>query len=53
MCHGNDGNGGDIGPSIVYRLPLLKDPDLITLLRDGRPARGMPPQPCRWPTAPR
>ena len=45
VCHGNDGHGGDTGPSIVYRLPLLKDPDLITLLRDGRPAKAMPPQP--------
>jgi len=45
VCHGNDGHGGDTGPSIVYRLPLLKDPDLVALLRDGRPAKGMPPQP--------
>ena len=45
MCHGGDGHGGDTGPSIVYRLPLLKDPDLITLLRDGRPTKAMPPQP--------
>ncbi len=45
VCHGNDGHGGDTGPSIVYRLPLLKDAELITLLRDGRPAKAMPPQP--------
>ena len=24
VCHGNDGHGGDTGPSIVYRLPLLR-----------------------------
>jgi alcohol dehydrogenase (cytochrome c) len=45
VCHGADGHGGDTGPSIVYRLPLLKAADLATLLREGRPAKGMPPQP--------
>ena len=45
VCHGNDGHGGDTGPSIVYRLPLLKDAELIALLQGGRPAKGMPPQP--------
>ena len=45
VCHGADGYGGDTGPSIVFRLPLLKDADLVALLRDGRPAKGMPPQP--------
>src|SRR5688500_19862024 len=45
VCHGADGHGGDTGPSIVYRLPLLSEADLATLLRDGRPAKGMPAQP--------
>jgi len=45
VCHGNDGHGGDTGPSIVYRLPLLKDAEVIALLQGGRPAKGMPPQP--------
>ncbi len=45
VCHGADGHGGDTGPSIVYRLPLLKDAELAALIRDGRPAKGMPPQP--------
>jgi alcohol dehydrogenase (cytochrome c) len=45
VCHGSDGHGGDTGPSIVFRLPLLKEEELVTLLRDGRPAKGMPAQP--------
>src|SRR5262245_9761386 len=45
VCHGADGFGGDTGPSIVYRLPLLDDAALATLIREGRPAKGMPPQP--------
>ena len=44
-CHGADGHGGDTGPSIVYRLPLLSEAELTTLLRDGRPQKGMPPMP--------
>ena len=45
VCHGADGHGGDTGPSIVYRLPLLPDDQLATLIRDGRPAKGMPAVP--------
>jgi alcohol dehydrogenase (cytochrome c) len=45
VCHGSDGHGGDTGPSIVFRMPLLPDADLETVIRDGRPAKGMPPQP--------
>src|SRR5262245_53113262 len=45
VCHGADGFGGDTGPSIVHRLPLLDDAALATLIREGRPAKGMPPQP--------
>src|SRR5262245_31237289 len=45
VCHGADGFGGDTGPSIVHRLPLLDDAALATLIREGRPVKGMPPQP--------
>jgi alcohol dehydrogenase (cytochrome c) len=45
VCHGADGHGGDTGPSIVFRLPLLSESDLAAVIRDGRPAKGMPPQP--------
>jgi alcohol dehydrogenase (cytochrome c) len=41
-CHGTDGNGGELGPSIATRVPALSDQDLTNLLRDGRPALGMP-----------
>jgi alcohol dehydrogenase (cytochrome c) len=42
-CHGTDGNGGELGPAIGTRVPALSDRDLANLLRDGRPALGMPP----------
>ncbi|HTV01423.1 MAG TPA: PQQ-binding-like beta-propeller repeat protein, partial [Luteitalea sp.] len=44
VCHGGDGNGGEMGPPVLTRLPALSDADLSTLIRAGRPARGMPPQ---------
>ena len=50
-CHGADGNGGEMGPSIVLRLAAQSDPQLTTLIRDGLPTRGMPPTPSptmRW-----
>lgn len=44
LCHGGDGTGGEMGPPIVTRLPRLTDADLTTLIREGRPAKGMPGQ---------
>ena len=44
QCHGGDGNGGEMGPGITVRLAALSDTDITTLIREGRPARGMPPQ---------
>jgi alcohol dehydrogenase (cytochrome c) len=41
-CHGGDGLGGEMGPSIANRLPNLSDDQLSVLLRDGLPSRGMP-----------
>ena len=41
-CHGTDGNGGELGPAIATRVPTLSDQDLTNLLREGRPALGMP-----------
>ena len=41
-CHGTDGNGGELGPGIATRVPTRTDADLTELLRDGRPAAGMP-----------
>jgi alcohol dehydrogenase (cytochrome c) len=42
-CHGADGNGGEMGPPIALRLSTLDDRQLATVIRDGLPARGMPP----------
>jgi len=44
-CHGADGGGAEMGPPIARRLAGLADPQLATLIRDGLPARGMPPNP--------
>ena len=42
-CHGADGNGGEMGPAIVFRLPARDDQQLADLIHEGLPARGMPP----------
>ncbi len=41
-CHGGDGTGGELGPSIVNRLASRTDQDLTALFREGLPSRGMP-----------
>jgi len=43
-CHGADGNGGEMGPQITFRLTGLDDRQLAKLVHDGIPAKGMPPQ---------
>jgi alcohol dehydrogenase (cytochrome c) len=45
VCHGADGNGGDLGPAIALRLPPLQDQDLVKTIREGLPAKGMPGSP--------
>jgi alcohol dehydrogenase (cytochrome c) len=42
-CHGGDGNGGEMGPSIAMRLPTFDDKQLAQLILGGIPAKGMPP----------
>ena len=42
-CHGANGNGAEMGPSILQRLHLRDDRELAALIRDGIPLRGMPP----------
>lgn len=42
-CHGSDGNGGEHGPGIVARLFTRNDEELAAVIRQGVPARGMPP----------
>jgi len=38
-CHGGDGNGGEMGPGILFRLPARDDQQLISLVREGLPER--------------
>jgi alcohol dehydrogenase (cytochrome c) len=45
-CHGADGNGGEMGPPITMRLNARDDRQLTTLIHDGIPERGMPPNPA-------
>ncbi len=40
-CHGTTANGGEFAPSIVDRVPLRSDDDLVKLLHEGLPS-GMP-----------
>src|SRR5258708_14884787 len=42
-CHGADGNGAEMAPSILQRLRTRDDKQLAALIRDGIPMRGMPP----------
>jgi alcohol dehydrogenase (cytochrome c) len=42
-CHGADGNGGEMGPSIRERLTTRDDKQLAALIVAGMPERGMPP----------
>jgi alcohol dehydrogenase (cytochrome c) len=48
-CHGSDGRGGEMGPAIVGRLASKDNPQLIALIHDGLPTRGMPPNPVKDP----
>jgi alcohol dehydrogenase (cytochrome c) len=42
VCHGADGNGGELGPGITRRVPNLSDTRLRTTVLEGLPGRGMP-----------
>src|SRR5512138_734693 len=44
-CHGADGTGTEMGPSILQRLKTRDDAQLATLIHEGLPLRGMPPNP--------
>ena len=41
-CHGTRATGGEFAPSIVDRVPLRTDDDLIRLLHEGLASSGMP-----------
>ena len=42
VCHGGDGAGGELAPSIVFRLASRTDAELAELIKTGIPNRGMP-----------
>ena len=42
VCHGADGNGGEMGPAIARRLRALDDAKVTAVIREGLPTRGMP-----------
>ncbi len=44
-CHGTNGNGGELGPSILLRVPARTDEELTAVIRQGLPASGMPASP--------
>ena len=41
-CHGTAGAGGELGPSIVARVPLRSDQELEFVIREGLTGSGMP-----------
>src|ERR1700728_1088962 len=41
-CHGTNAMGGEFAPSIVERVPLRSDDELVRLLHNGLPSSGMP-----------
>jgi len=49
-CHGGDGKGGEMGPNIIERLGAFRaDAALTTLIHNGVPESGMPPNPVVAP----
>src|ERR1019366_2578334 len=42
VCHGGDGAGGELGPSILLRVVNRNDQELAELVKAGIPSRGMP-----------
>jgi alcohol dehydrogenase (cytochrome c) len=49
-CHGGDGKGGEMGPNIIERLGAFRtDTALTTLIHNGIPESGMPPNPVVAP----
>ena len=44
-CHGTNAGGGEFAPSILERVPLRSEDELVKLLHNGIPTSGMPPFP--------
>ena len=41
-CHGTTGGGGELGPTIVMRVPARTDAELTSVIQQGLPTAGMP-----------
>jgi alcohol dehydrogenase (cytochrome c) len=41
-CHGADGNGGELGPALIPRIPARTDEELRSVIHDGLTTAGMP-----------
>jgi len=41
-CHGADATGGESGPNITTKIANSTEADLAAIVREGRPAKGMP-----------
>ena len=42
VCHGRDGNGGELGPAMLNRIGNYTEDDLGTVIHEGLPNSGMP-----------
>ena len=42
VCHGADGNGGEMGPAIARKARALSDAQMRSTILNGLPTRGMP-----------
>ena len=53
-CHGTEGAGGELGPSIVARVPLRNDQELEAVIREGVSGVGDAgvSDACRVPSSP-
>jgi alcohol dehydrogenase (cytochrome c) len=46
-CHGANGQGGQMGPTLLPRVANSDNVALAAFLREGNPAKGMPPAPIQ------
>lgn len=51
-CHGADGKGGQMGPTLLGKVVSSDNTALAAFLREGNPVKGMPPAPVQVPQMP-
>ncbi len=51
-CHGANGQGGQLAPSLLKKVASSDDAALTAFLRVGNPVKGMPPAPVQNPEFP-